>query len=384
MRVVLEDRLERREALVFHLAVRFLDAAGASVAGSRDSTGSRHSSAANSPIVAPNSASSPEAEVQRRPARRASVPTVSMLRSSSRASSSEVDSPAEDTALRIDTRPELLPPTASVMTPYASATTPRSRRSSTRPPHGKAAHCVELYLSDARAVGAVRTALGNAAAAGDDAGVPSAEPAPAVRPAEPVSSSAAAADEQAEEMQRRAQSKARARAAELHVVVSELYERMNGALASGDAGVSEACAALNFRTLEVLTPTLALVDTMDQSARGNAQHASDAPGRTTGCLALAVLEAVARCTSAKEMSLGLQEQIERVVSTQQSAHGAPAALDSALMVQELLGLVRLLASVLPAVQTRNPGAYVDTVESLLFPHVFGSALNRALQEVQDA
>lgn len=409
VRVVLEDRLERREALVFHLAVRFLDAAGASVAGSRDSTGSRHSSAANSPIVAPNSASSPEAEVQRRPARRASVPTVSMLRSSSRASSSEVDSPAEDTALRIDTRPELLPPTASVMTPYASATTPRSRRSRTRPPHDKAAHCVELYLSDARAVGAVRTALGNAAAAGDDAGVPSAEPAPAVRPAEPVAAldetelarrldaidtarraavaarrRAAAADEQAEEMQRRAQSKARARAAELHVVVSELYERMNGALASGDAGVSEACAALNFRTLEVLTPTLALVDTMDQSARGNAQHASDAPGRTTGCLAFAVLETVARCTSAKEMSLGLQEQIERVVSTQQSAHGAPAALDSALMVQELLGLVRLLASVLPAVQTRNPGAYVDMVESLLFPHVFGSALNRALQEVQDA
>ena len=143
----------------------------------------------------------------------------------------------------------------------------------------------------------------------------------------------------------------------------------------------------NFRALDVLGPTLALVgehDTVPRDAHTN-----------TGSVALAVLELFSACSSAKEMCLGFQEQIERLSLAWRSRDDVPVsdadrdavtmlARDAPMLVQAVIGQLQRLANVLPAIRTRRPKATVESVLGLVYPTLYRDVLCDALGMIAES
>ncbi|WFD30980.1 hypothetical protein MSPP1_002006 [Malassezia sp. CBS 17886] len=161
----------------------------------------------------------------------------------------------------------------------------------------------------------------------------------------------------------------RAYACHVYGLLHHLYTRLDAcvALHEHQDAMHELLAEFNFRALDVLSPALALVSDTDRKSAGATE--------TTGSLALASLQAIARCSSAKEMCLGCQEQIERLCGASRGAALRTAqpdadqetllVRDGAMAVQAILGILQLLATVLPGVRARRPHAVVAPILALL-------------------
>lgn len=158
---------------------------------------------------------------------------------------------------------------------------------------------------------------------------------------------------------------------------------------------------LNFRALEVLAPVLSLVSPVDtgkdeqvSSMQNLGAELGEERAENTGSLALALLELFARKSSAKEMCLGIQEQIARLMVTCVSPAPLPEVCeeetpiwilrDESMLVQAILGLLQLLSMVFPAIKTRKPQAILTPMCALLYPRLFGEVLPPTLARNTDA
>ncbi|WFD34115.1 hypothetical protein MCUN1_000947 [Malassezia cuniculi] len=184
-------------------------------------------------------------------------------------------------------------------------------------------------------------------------------------------------------------------AQDLNTLVARLYLYVDATVKSTDPAAVQALQEHNFAMLEVLSPMLALVSSFDTARPQLLSDGSMLEVKTTGCLALAILETVARVTSAKEMLLGIQEQIERLCALQDDDDGdeetdlepenspGPPGDRHTRKIQELLGLVRLISSVQPEVRTRRIRAVVQPTLELLYPPVFRQVIAPALGQIRE-
>lgn len=357
----------------------------------------------------------------------------------------------EEPGLHIDTRPERLPqPVSTPSSPITriqspSATRRGSRRGTSRP------NAVHVYISDPRAVPYVRGALSNGGVHKPE--VPPEEPrrpsvdrglghlrnAPVSSPLrsgtttpggdESMAIESFSADELVASLDaiegacratlllrtrdsdttgsaRSAEnSTARARAHRLYRLVFRLFTQLESTLSNAmqcDA-LRGQMAELNFRALDVLSPALSLVG-KDDSLPSNEVHmeanfgaeSGEERAASTGSLSLAVLELFARNSSAKEMCLGIQEQIERLSTACQSRKSSPVQGESeddcvaplmrneAMLVQAIFGLLQLLSVVFPEIETRKPKAVLEPIVSLLYPRLFCKVLPFSLGRIDDA
>lgn len=174
----------------------------------------------------------------------------------------------------------------------------------------------------------------------------------------------------------------------LYMLVSRLYRRLERSLQGTHSDALRIqMSERNFRALDVLGPTLALVsehDTVPRDAHTN-----------TGSVALAVLELFSACSSAKEMCLGFQEQIERLSLAWRSRDDVPVsdadrdavtmlARDAPMLVQAVIGQLQRLANVLPAIRTRRPKATVESVLGLVYPTLYRDVLCDALGMIAES
>lgn len=180
----------------------------------------------------------------------------------------------------------------------------------------------------------------------------------------------------------------------LNTLVARLYLTVDNACKSIDAAAIEALKEQNFAMLDVLSPLLALVSSFDTARPHLLPDGSMLEVKTTGCLSLSILETISHIASAKEMLLGIQEQIERVCVQQvesddeddgecavECADYWPPSDRHAQQIQELLGLVRLLSSVHPEVRSRHLRATVQPTVELLYPPVFRDVIAPALGRI---
>ncbi|KAI3628559.1 hypothetical protein CBS14141_000262 [Malassezia furfur] len=361
---------------------------------------------------------------------------------------------SEEPGLMIDTRPEALPQPSAVTSPitrWAPSPMPSGRRSrrgaSVRP------NTVHMYISDPRAVPYVRGALSNGGVSKPDVSVthvpemerslssdrPSAPP--QVSLASPVRSGATTpgaedavlepfnADELVASLdaiesacratlrrrtkelgegpeQTASEPKTRVLAQNLYRLVLRLFTQLESTLneAEQSEALREQMAELNFRVLDVLAPALSLVSAVDSLPADQVQlvanvgaESGEERAASTGSLALAILELFAHNSSAKEMCLGIQEQIERLslayqtravapggeASNGDEASAAPLLQDDAMVVQALFGLLQLLSVVLPDIKTRKPQTMLEPIVTLLYPRLYFGVLPFALARVQD-
>lgn len=337
----------------------------------------------------------------------------------------------EEPNLRIETHAEQLPPPQIVPSPSPahSRSCPQSRQRSLS---CRSSHCVHVYVSDSRALPYVRGALSNGGVLKSDAfwdasasdvsrhgaqtpPIPSDSESTFAAP--PVMSASVPLDVMGpheldtslDAIESTCRSLLRRRvipgmsdpdheyAKQLYMLIHRMYRQLERSLESANREVLELqMSERNFRALDVLGPTLALVGVHDRP--GNmAEPASGSAKRTfpnTGSVALAVLELFNACSSAKEMCLGFQEQIERLcvawrMRDDDAEHDASAepvdmlASDPAMLVQAILGQLQRLADVLPAVKTRKPGATIKAVQSLIYPMLYRDVLCDALGMIHE-
>ncbi|WFD01584.1 hypothetical protein MOBT1_000256 [Malassezia obtusa] len=196
-----------------------------------------------------------------------------------------------------------------------------------------------------------------------------------------------------------------AQAQNLYRLVLRLFIQLEATLDNQEqcSAMQEQMSELNFRALDVLAPALSLVSATDSlradqlalEANVGAESGKERAANT-GSLALAILELFAHNSSAKEMCLGIQEQIERLIVAYQTRVTAPETnvptedeasmpllRDGPTMVQAIFGLLQLLSMVLPEIQTRKPQAVLEPILSLLHPRLFCDVLPSALGRVED-
>lgn len=359
---------------------------------------------------------------------------------------------SEEPGLMIDTRPERLPQPSLPVSPasrWQSPSSRRSRRGTTSRPNA-----VHVYISDARAVPYVRGALSNGGVHKPDKPHAPAEPmrrsstdrsmypqsapvsspsrsAPPTPGAEDVSVEPFNADELvalldaidhackstlrtrthaadeagSAEDAASSPSPVQAQAQNLYRLVLRLFIQLEATLDNQEqcSAMQEQMSELNFRALDVLAPALSLVSATDSlradqlalEANVGAESGKERAANT-GSLALAILELFAHNSSAKEMCLGIQEQIERLIVAYQTRVTAPETnvptedeasmpllRDGPTMVQAIFGLLQLLSMVLPEIQTRKPQAVLEPILSLLHPRLFCDVLPSALGRVED-
>ena len=315
----------------------------------------------------------------------------------------------EEPDLRIDTHVDRLPPATIV-------DSPRSRRHSHSRTPRPSSGVVHVYVSDARALPYVRGALSNGGVLKANTAMShslatsptdSALASPRMRsgyttpearmdligPHELATSLDAIESTCRSLLERRTtpgrQDPDDVYAKQLYTLVKRLNRRLEHSLQSKDSeALRRQMSELNFRALDVLGPALALVSVHD-----GPMHPEKPASSNTGSLALAVLERFSACSSAKEMCLGFQEQIERLGlawRTREDAAGSPAvdaatvlARDGAMLVQAVLGQLQRLVNLLPAVHTRRPKALLDSVLGLLSPGVYQDAIADALGTLEE-
>lgn len=321
---------------------------------------------------------------------------------------------AEEPNLRIDTRVERLPPPQIVKTSpqYRTRSRSRARSLQSRAPRG-----VHVYVSDARAVPYIRGALSNGGVlrseslasstssrvqspsarwSGSETPVPDTSLMPATADAmgpHELDTSLDAIEGTCRSLLVRRVMPGRAdtdheHAQRLYMLVSRLYRRLERSLQGTHSDALRIqMSERNFRALDVLGPTLALVsehDTVPRDAHTN-----------TGSVALAVLELFSACSSAKEMCLGFQEQIERLSLAWRSRDDVPVsgadrdavtmlARDAPMLVQAVIGQLQRLANVLPAIRTRRPKATVESVLGLVYPTLYRDVLCDALGMIAES
>lgn len=359
---------------------------------------------------------------------------------------------AEEPSLYIDTRVERLPP-AQIVSPSPPARarshthSRASSRSRSKAPSARS-NAVQVYVSDARALPYVRGALSNGGVlkqeslrreSGKSDSSISRHPHTAVNasdrhpewqtkdvktlPTSPASLSSRAKSSSATPEQRSAEimgpheldtslnaieSTCRSllvrrmtpgrsdtnneHAHQLYMLVHRLYRRLQVSLQSQHKdALQRQMAECNFRALDVLGPTLALVGPDDAPTSA---ADIDVPETTNiGSVALAVLELFSSCSSAKEMCLGFQEQMERLSLAWRSREDAPnetdidavtmLARDAPMLIQAVLGQLQCLADVLPAIQTRRPRPLLDSVLGLVYPTLYRDVLCEALDMVRE-
>ncbi|WFD25932.1 hypothetical protein MNAN1_000905 [Malassezia nana] len=321
-------------------------------------------------------------------------------------------STTEEPDLRIDTRVDSLPPATIVDSPRSAC------RSRSRTPKSQSfSGVVHVYVSDARALPYVRGALSNggvlktnpmardsrvtspteAARASPDLRSGRTTPEPQqdlIGPHELATSLDVIESTCRSLLERRTtpgkQDKDDVYARQLYMLVKRLNRRLEHSLQSKDSeALRRQMSELNFRALDVLGPALALVSVHD-----GPPHQEEMPvSSNTGSLALAVLERFSACSSAKEMCLGFQEQIERLGlawHSRDDASETPAmdvatvlARDGAMLVQAVLGQLQRLANLFPAVRTRRPKALLDSVLSLLSSSGYRDVIADALSTLQE-
>ena len=321
---------------------------------------------------------------------------------------------AEEPNLRIDTRVERLPPPQIVNTSpqYRTRSRSRARSLQNRAPRG-----VHVYVSDARALPYIRGALSNGGVLKSEilaSSTSSRVPSPTARfsggdtPVPDISGMPTTSDamgpHELDTLLDAIESTCRSllmrrmipgrtdtddeHAQRLYMLVSRLYRRLERSLqGSHSDALRLQMSERNFRALDVLGPTLALVsehDTVPRDANTN-----------TGGVALAVLELFSACSSAKEMCLGFQEQIERLSLAWRSRDDVPVsdadrdavtmlARDAPMLVQAVIGQLQRLANVLPAIRTRRPRATVDSVLGLVCPTLYRDVLCDALGMIAES
>lgn len=321
---------------------------------------------------------------------------------------------AEEPNLRIDTRVERLPPPQIVKTSpqYRTRSRSRARSLQSRAPRG-----VHVYVSDARAVPYIRGALSNggvlrseslasstssrvqspsARLSGSETPVPDTSVMPATADAmgpHELDTSLDAIEGTCRSLLVRRVMPGRAdtdheHAQRLYMLVSRLYRRLERSLQGTHSDALRIqMSERNFRALDVLGPTLALVSEHDTAPRD--AHTN------TGSVALAVLELFSACSSAKEMCLGFQEQIERLSLAWRSRDDVPEsdadrdavtmlARDAPMLVQAVIGQLQRLANVLPAIRTRRPKATVESVLGLVYPSLYRDVLCDALGMIAES
>jgi len=315
----------------------------------------------------------------------------------------------EEPDLRIDTHVDRLPPATIV-------DSPRSRRHSHSRTPRPSSGVVHVYVSDARALPYVRGALSNGGVLKADpstrhihatspmdgtqasprtgSGNTTPEPRMDLIGPHELATSLDAIESTCRSLLERRTTPGRqdtddVYAKQLYMLVKRLNRRLEHSLQSKDSeALRRQMSELNFRALDVLGPALALVGVHDSPMHPEKPNASN-----TGSLALAVLERFSACSSAKEMCLGFQEQIERLGlawRSHEDAAGSPAvdvatvlARDGAMLVQAVLGQLQRLANLFPAVRTRRPKSLLDSVLGLLSPSVYQEVIADALGTLEE-
>ncbi|PKI84615.1 hypothetical protein MVES_001765 [Malassezia vespertilionis] len=159
-----------------------------------------------------------------------------------------------------------------------------------------------------------------------------------------------------------------------------LCTRITGDLAdtSRKEAVISTLQAYNFEALETLAPALALVE--EKAKRENALETKER-AESTGSLALTILELFAQHSSAKEMLLGVQEQIEFYGGALYDEASGPPMRKNAQLLQTILGLLQLLLIVIPMVKAKKPSVFLEPVLELLSPKLYVHILPTALHAV---
>ncbi|WFC99145.1 hypothetical protein MYAM1_001887 [Malassezia yamatoensis] len=363
---------------------------------------------------------------------------------------------SEEPDLSIDTRPEVLPQPSGFSSPARGAHASSSRKS--KRANSSKLESIHVYISDARAVPYVRGALSNGGIHNTGKPAPSRQGQQQPSTSEPERKSSMDAyppvsspirsgattpgadnmmferfgseeleaslesidsacramillrtqtlDQSPKDSPPADQAKVTASAQHLYKLVLRLFTQLESSLS--DALLCEALreqmSSMNFRALAVLAPALSLVSPIDSLPPDQAQFSANVGvesgkerAASTGSLALAIIELFAQQTSAKEMCLGIQEQIEQLVVAYQAREASisaeeaqdenhqsmPLLFNESMLVQVIFGLLQLLSVVLHEIQTRNPQAVLEPIISLLYPRLFGNVLPTALAHIED-
>ncbi|KAL4402640.1 protein serine/threonine kinase [Malassezia pachydermatis] len=181
---------------------------------------------------------------------------------------------------------------------------------------------------------------------------------------------------------------------QLYMLVYRLYRGLEITLEGDHAdALQQEMSKLNFRALSVLGPVLALVSEHDRAPNSPTRPKDVHALSTTGSLALGILELFSGSSSAKEMCLGFQEQIERLSLAWRAQDYetiqpdmdtvAMLACDGPVLVQAALGQLQRLANLVPSIKTRKPLPLIESVLGPLYPGVYRDVIVDALSTMDD-